>query len=222
MRPWGEYLAEQGLTVSLPRLPGHGTTWQEMNLTRWEDWYAEVDRAFDDLTNRCESIFVMGLSMGATLTIRLAEVRGAAVSGLVVVNPSLLSENPQLRALPLIKGLVKSVKGLSNDIKMAGQDEIAYDRVPTRALHSLTQLWAVTRKDLPQVTQPLLVFRSVEDHVVEPASAALLLSSVSSTDVEERLLRDSYHVATIDNDARQIFEGSLDFVRRLAPAATGS
>ena len=49
LRPWAEHLAAQGLTVSLPRLPGHGTTWQEMNRTRWEDWYAEVDRALSEL-----------------------------------------------------------------------------------------------------------------------------------------------------------------------------
>ena len=65
LRPWAEYLAEAGLSVWLPRLPGHGTTWQEMARTRWEDWYAEVDRAFDELRAKSDEIFVMGLSMGA-------------------------------------------------------------------------------------------------------------------------------------------------------------
>ena len=63
LRPWAEYLAAEGMTVSLPRLPGHGTTWQEMNRTRWEDWYAEVDRAFGELQATTDDIFVMGLSM---------------------------------------------------------------------------------------------------------------------------------------------------------------
>src|SRR6266498_2414929 len=75
LRPWGEHLAGKGLTVSLPRLPGHGTRWQEMQLTGWEDWYATVDKAFlarhEDLLaafgqgqERCEQVFVTGLSMG--------------------------------------------------------------------------------------------------------------------------------------------------------------
>ena len=34
-----------GLTVRLPRLPGHGTRWQDLNDTRWPDWYGEVERA---------------------------------------------------------------------------------------------------------------------------------------------------------------------------------
>jgi carboxylesterase len=39
--------------------------------------------------------------------------------------------------------------------------------------------------------------------------------------VEERVLHDSYHVATLDNDAPTIFEGSVEFVRRHATAALG-
>ena len=74
LRPWAEYLADAGLSVSLPRLPGHGTTWQEMARTRWEDWYAEVDRGFEDLAKRASEVFVMGLSLGACLALRLAEV----------------------------------------------------------------------------------------------------------------------------------------------------
>ncbi len=68
LRPWADYLAARGLTVSLPLLPGHGTRWQDMQLTGWQDWYAEVDRALRELLDRCEQVFVFGLSMGGALT----------------------------------------------------------------------------------------------------------------------------------------------------------
>lgn len=222
LRPWAEHLARQGLSVSLPRLPGHGTRWQDLVLTRWPDWYAEVDRAFRGLRDSCEQVFVMGLSMGACLALRLAEEHGAAVAGLVLVNPSLHSEKRALRALPLMKHLLPSVQGVANDIKRPGARELAYDRTPLRALSSLTDLWAATRADLPKVVQPLLLFRSPEDHVVEPSNSTLLLSRISSTDVEERLCVDSYHVVPLDNDAEQVFAGSVEFVHRLAPAPTPS
>lgn len=218
LRPWAEHLAAAGLTVSLPRLPGHGTTWQEMSMTRWEDWYAAVDRALDDLHAQCRQVFVMGLSMGGTLALRLAEEHGDRVSGLVLVNPSLLSTDRRLQVVPVLHRLVRSLAGIGDDIKKPGVEEGAYQRVPLSALHSLTRLWTVTRRDLAQVHQPILLFRSAVDHVVEPDSGALLRSAVSSSDVEEHVLHDSYHVATVDNDAPAIFGGSLDFVRRLAPA----
>lgn len=208
LRPWGERLAADGFSVACPRLPGHGTRWQDMNDTRWPDWYGEVDRALSALLSRCEQVFVGGLSMGGTLALRLAEQRGDDVAGLVLVNPSLATERKDVALLPVLSKVLGSRPGVANDIKKPGAREVAYDRLPLKAAWSLQQLWAVTRADLHQVRVPVLLFRSTEDHVVEPLSGALLLAGVSSTDIEERLLSDSYHVATLDNDAETIFSGS--------------
>ena len=101
--PWAEHLAGAGFRVAVPRLPGHGTSWQEMNRTRWTDWYACVDRAFSDLRAECEQVFVGGLSMGGGLAIRIAEQHGDAVAGLAVVNPSIDSADPRMRALPVLR-----------------------------------------------------------------------------------------------------------------------
>jgi carboxylesterase len=193
-----------------------------MQQTRWPDWYAEVEDAFLDLRGSCSSVFVMGLSMGGCLALRLAEVHGDAVSGLVLVNPSVMSEKRALALLPVLHRVVPSLRGISNDIALADQDEVAYARVPLRALHSLTQLWRLTRNDLSRVTQPLLLFRSAVDHVVEASNARLVLSGVNSVDVEERVLANSYHVATLDHDAAVIIDGSMAFVSRLTSAHDGS
>ncbi|MGH3341688.1 MAG: alpha/beta hydrolase [Carbonactinosporaceae bacterium] len=222
LRQWADYLGDHDITVALPLLPGHGTHWQDMALTRAEDWYAELDRAFDLLRTRCDAVFVMGLSMGGTLALRLAQRHGSAVTGLVLVNPSLLDGRPLLRLLPVLQHIVPSAPGIASDIKKPGAREVAYDRVPLGSLRSLTRLWEQTRRDLPRVTQPVLVFRSTEDHVVGPESVRLLLARIASPDVEHRLCPDSYHVATLDHDAERIFTGSLDFVHRLAPTVTGS
>ncbi|HEX7104820.1 MAG TPA: alpha/beta fold hydrolase [Acidothermaceae bacterium] len=222
LRPWAEFLADEGVSVRLPRLPGHGTQWRDLQLTRWTDWFATVEASFDELRARCDRVFVCGLSMGATLALRLAQTRGEQVAGLVLVNPSLLSLRRSMVLLPVLEKVRPSVRGIGNDTMRPHVDEGGYDRTPLRALRSLTRLWAVTRADLALVDQPLLVYRSAVDHVVEPASTAVLLSGVRSLDVEERVLRNSYHVATLDNDAELIFRGSLEFVRRLSTGAANS
>ena len=98
MRPWAEHLAAAGYTVRLPRLPGHGTTWQDTNATRWPEWYAEIERVYDELANRCEHVFAGGLSMGGTLVTRLAEEKGNAIGGLVLVNPAYATQRRFARA----------------------------------------------------------------------------------------------------------------------------
>ncbi len=222
LRPWAKHLAAAGLTVRLPRLPGHGTRWQDLNDTRWPDWYGELERAFDDLRGRCRQVFGMGLSMGGTLVIRLAEQRPADVAGLVLVNPSLGTERKDVKyALPLLHRVVPSLAGIGSDIRKPGVTELAYERTPLRAMHSLSRLWPLVVADLGLVTAPVLLYRSRVDHVVEPMSGRLLRDGASSTEVTEVILEDSFHVATLDHDAPAIFAGSLDFVRAhtSAPAA---
>ncbi|OHV35920.1 MULTISPECIES: alpha/beta hydrolase [Pseudofrankia] len=215
MRPWGEFLAAAGLTVRCPLLPGHGTRWQDLAVTGWRDWYGAVDEAFGDLRAHCSQVFVMGLSMGGTLALRLAEERGAEVAGAVTVNPSLGTDRWDAKIAPLLAKVRRSVPGIASDVKADGVAEIGYDRVSVRAFVSLRELWKITVPDLRRIVSPVLTFRSVVDHVVEPSSGRRLLAGVTSAPVTERLLPDSYHVATLDNDKETIFRGSLDFVRQL-------
>ncbi|MBK1788640.1 alpha/beta hydrolase [Prauserella cavernicola] len=215
MRPWGEFLAGRGLTVSCPRLPGHGTTWQECNRTRWTDWYDCVDAEFTALSRRCESVFVFGQSMGGTLALRLAQRRGDAVAGLALVNPSVLTRRLDAKFLPVLAPVLPSVKGLGGDIKKPGVTELAYDRTPVRAAESLRRLWKLVRADLSLVTQPLLLLHSVVDHIVEPVNSEVVARGVRSVELVDVPLRDSYHVATLDNDAPLIFERSAEFVREV-------
>jgi carboxylesterase len=221
LRPWADYLAEAGLSVRLPRLPGHGTTWQDMAHTRWEDWYAEVDRSFDELRARSDEIFVMGLSMGGCLALRLAELRGAAVSGLVLVNPSLTADTRLFALAPVLKLVVPSLKGIASDIKKENTAEVGYQRVPVKAAATLPGLWRTTQARLGDLTQPVLVYRSAVDHVVGPASLKVLRSALPGEQLEVRECADSYHVATLDNDAQAIFTGSLEFVRIHSRAGRG-
>lgn len=213
LRPWAEYLADAGLTVSLPRLPGHGTTWQDLARTRWEDWYAEIDRAYDELRATTDEIFVTGLSMGACLALRLAELRGADVSGLVLVNPSLTADTKLFWISGLMKLFVPSLKAIGSDIKKDGPTELAYERTPVKAAATLPALWRLTDRNLGEVTAPILVFRSTVDHVVGPASLEILRRELPDSQLEVRQCPNSYHVATLDNDAQTIFSASLEFVR---------
>ena len=174
LRPWAEYLAEAGLTVSVPRLPGHGTTWQEMSRTRWEDWYAEADRAYRgtaraeqrDLRDGPVHGGLPGAADGGT-----ARRRGKRPGpGQPVGGP----DTKLFLLAPALKLVVPSLPGIASDIKKEGVTELGYTRVPVRAAASLPALWRLTQSQLGEVTQPVLVYRSTVDHVVGPASMRVL------------------------------------------------
>jgi carboxylesterase len=216
MKPWAEHLHREGYAVAVPLLPGHCTQWQELNQYTYADWYGEAERAFEKLQSECELVFVAGLSMGGFLGLNLAVEKGRDVAGLILVNPAIHSERKDIKLLPVLKRLVPGFPAIGNDIKKSGMDERAYPKTPLKAIHSLILEWKVVRPRLAEITQPLLVFRSREDHVVDPSSGKIIMSTVSSRDLEERVLEDSYHVATLDNDAEAIFAGSAEFIRRVS------
>ncbi|CAL9552785.1 Thermostable monoacylglycerol lipase [Streptomyces sp. enrichment culture] len=221
LRPWARHLAARGHTVALPLLPGHGTAQRDLRVTGWQDWYAAVDRELWELRDRCERVFVCGLSMGGTLALRLAARHGDGIAGVAVVNPAITFPRVQGFALPLLRHVLPSARGVVGDIRRPDAPaEVGYDRVPLPAAYALRQLVHLVRGELPQVTQPLLLMHSAVDHVVPPGDSAVVLGSVSSTDVTELVLENSYHVATLDHDAERIFQETDAFITRVIRPAT--
>lgn len=217
LRPLARHLAAAGYTVRLPRLPGHGTTWQDLNRTRWCDWYTTLEATFVELRDRCDRVVPVGLSMGGTLATRLAEEHGRGVAGLVLINPAYLVRDWRMPALPVLQHVLPTVPGIAGDIRRpGGERELAYDRVPLKALRSQTELWRVVIRDLPRVTQPVLLLRSATDNVVPEQSSRLMLSRISSRDVTEVVLERSAHVATLDHDAELVMAETEKFVERVA------
>lgn len=193
-----------------PLLAGHGTDWRALSRTGWTDWYASAEHAFMELYARCEQVFITGISMGGCLAFRLAETQGDRVSGVVVVNPSLAGDNPLIPLAPALKYVIRAIPSIGGDIKKPGAQEGALKRTPVASVATLPAMWQATVGGLASVTQPVLVYRSTVDHVVGPTSLKVLTGALPGAEV--RMLDNSYHVATLDNDAPEIFDGTLAFI----------
>jgi carboxylesterase len=211
LRPLGESLAAAGVTVVGPLLPGHGTTdWNDLTEGTLDLWTAEADEGLDDLAS-CDSVTVVALSMGAGLALDLAARNAERVRGLVLVNPYV--RDPRLALAPVTRLFLRSVKGVGNDIKRPGQDEVCSERIPVRTLTQVHRLHMRAAQQLPSVSQPLLLMRSDDDHTVDASSAKLIMERAGSAQKELVRLTNSYHVATLDYDADVITERTLAFVR---------
>lgn len=223
MRFWAEDLARRGYTVRVPRLPGHGTRWQEMNRVAWSDWVDCVDDAYRALAASYERVAVCGLSMGGALALRLAELH-PEIAGVCLVNPAIYATDPQWRFLPAYARVVPARSAPGSDVAQiqfpgVTAEQLSYDFSPLPAAVQMWDMWRVVRSDLHRVTQPLLVFASEEDHVVDPSSVALIRTGVSTPAPEVVMLHDSYHVATVDRDAPMIFERSAAWLGPLLEQA---
>lgn len=213
LRELGEYLADKGLACHAPRLPGHGTTWEDLGTRRAEEWRGEVEAAYGKIAEGRDEVFVVALSFGAALAVDLIARHPGAVKGLVTLAGFVHTDDPRRFLAPVIKRVVKTLPGVGNDIKKPGGREIAYERIPTSATHEMLKTIAAARADLPKVDCPLLVLHGREDHTVKPYNANMIHDNVSSADKEVVWLEDSYHVITLDNDRDEVFQRTYDFIK---------
>ncbi len=218
MKPWALALNQAGCAVEVPRLPGHGTSWQDMNTTGWDHWLAESRAAVERLLAANDAVVLGGLSMGGALVLALGSEYADRVSGVMVVNPAISSTRFDVKLLPVLKYLIPARSAIGNDIKKPGVDEHGYPKTPLKAAHSMMRAWPSVVAGLPGLTAPLLYFRSTVDHVVDESSEPIILDRVGSTDVTMVRLDDSYHVATLDHDLPRIIEESLGFIDRVTTA----
>lgn len=221
-RPVAERLHREGYTVEAVRLPGHGTSVRDMARTRYPDWRAEVERSLDDLRSRCDQVVLVGHSMGGTLSLDVASARPADVAGVVAINPQILDPEQLLaRLAPVMQHIApivpRDLAGLpSNDIAKPGIPEGAYAKVPAKAGQSLIRELPRIRAQLIDLTAPLLVAYSPQDHTVPPKNATAVVEFAGSSDVTELVLERSYHVPMLDYDADELEAAIVGFVGRVS------
>ena len=215
MRPMGGWFADQGLGVAGPRLPGHGTTVEDLRFRHWTEWFAEVDTALTELRRRSQTVVVFGQSFGASLALHLAAMRPGEVEGLALTSPYVFDARHYL--LPLGRLFVRTIRGFgAGDVKKPGQDELAYDTMPVRAVGTMAELMKLVRAELPGIRTPVLVFRPSEDHSIPASNPQRVVDTIGSERKELIDCPSSYHVISLDHDAPMVRGRVLAFARELA------
>jgi carboxylesterase len=221
LRRLGEVLAEQGFHCHAPTLPGHGTTPQDLERTRWQDWAACVQDAFNDLAADCSEVVVAGQSMGGTLALHLAarDHRVRAVASLAA--PIWLS-GPIPPLLPIITRLVRWHRA-GDDIDLwhpgAVEELHSYGMRPTRSINELRRVCSVVRNELAEIRAPVFVLHGERDRTIDPRCANEIAQRlVGSEAVQLRMLPRSGHAISVDVDRDIVNRDILHWFERFAPA----
>lgn len=212
MLPWAQAFADAGYTVDLPVLPGHVTRWQELAKTPYTEIISAVERAYEALAANHQRVYVAGMSMGGALALHLGATHRPAA--LALINPGLTIASPVAKLTGALRFVLPSIPSIANDIAKPGGDEHAYDRTPIGGVHQLRKLFGQTIAALPKIVAPMIVFRSEQDHVVPESSIEVLRKGLTpAVELRLRRLPRSFHVATLDYEAEQIFAESIEFFK---------
>ena len=221
LRRLGEVLAGHGFRCYAPTLPGHGTTPQDLERTRWQDWAARVAEAFDELASQCDDVVVAGQSMGGTLALHLA-AHDLRVRGVATLAAPIWLSGPLPPLLPLLKHVVRWHRA-GDDVDLWNPDAVeelhSYGIRPTRSIDELRRVCAVVRNELAEVRAPVLVVHGERDRSIDPRCAREIVRRlVGSEAVRLEMLPRSGHAISVDVDRDRVSEDIVGWFERFVPA----
>ena len=223
--PLARGLADHGFCVSAPLLSGHGGSAADLAATRWQDWLASADAAFDRLraASGGRPVALAGFSMGGLLALRLARLRPHSVSALVIMSAPLRQRDSQIalvRAWTHLPAFLR--RGPLATIRKRGGSDVTDDKVraenpaltemPLAGIVELIELAEVVRRDLTFIHLPALIVHGERDRTVPQQASFELAGSVASDLVERLWLQRSGHLVAVDVDRAQLCQAVVRFL----------
>lgn len=227
MRYLGERLAARGMRVRGVKLAGHAGAPEDLGLASYDNWYESVVHGLEELRQYGEPNVVVGLSMGAVLSARVAADQREAVAGLVMLAPAFFMPTSTAMKIKLVRMLGSFTANLY--LYRSGGSDI-YDAaarrvhpkcalIPLSAPMKLVDLCAVVKPKLPQITQPALVMHAKRDHTCPiRKNVDYVMKHLGSPEKRAVELDESYHVITVDCEKESVANEVIEFAERFRVA----
>jgi carboxylesterase len=215
VRPVAEALVVRGVRARGPWMAGHEEGAEVLAKTSWQAWVEGARRELVTLQAEHDRVFLVGMSMGGLVGLRLAETE--EIDAIVVIGTPLVLAPPLPQLLPLLRRFVSSrPKKDGSDIRdpAARARHPSLPVMPFSAIAELISLQSQVIPDLAKVRAPILVAHGRLDRTARPRDAERILEEVGSSDKELFFLERSGHVATVDYDGPALARAAADFLGR--------
>ena len=211
------FLKNKNYHVILNNLPGHGTTIEDCNNSKYQDWldYSKIELA--KLCSQTDSVFIVGCSMGGVIGLYLASlfpISGLIVGG-VVLRFKLYFSTYYLNTVlcHFIKTREKKLtfpKELRDSIDFYG-----YQEYPLKALNEFRKMNKFVKKNLHKITAPSLIIHSNNDQVSIRKNVDIIYTRIKSQ-VKQILevKHASHNLFDTNQDTELIFHQILKFIEK--------
>jgi carboxylesterase len=215
LRYLGERIRDAGFTVSIPRLPGHGTRGEDFLETSWKDWLRRTCDEYFDLKGRFDRVYLAGLSMGALLVLILAARFNP--EKIVLGAPAITNSDRLIKLTPLMRlfftSLPKKGYSYSGPPEYAGISEEYWNRKWAGPAADLYRLQRLARKSLPEVRSDTLIIVSEKDGTVPLKAAEIIEDGIASKKIRRITLKESGHVVFNGSERERVAEEVVAWLR---------
>lgn len=232
-------LEAAGYKIDIPMIPGYADKEGPIN---WHTWLEEVEAQFELLKNECQTVSVVGLSMGSVLAMALAQRRND-IDGMVLLSPLLRYDG---WATPWYHFLIRFVYavgfrnwswqekypyGIANAelrrrvqkaVEQGEASEVGSAFISARHMDAAQSMMRSVRATLSHIHVPLLVVHAVDDETAAPRNAEEIMHRVNSEKRRVVWLGDSYHIITVDNERELVVNETARFIDECRASVSSS
>lgn len=216
----GQRLNQAGYTVSLPRLPGHGTNAQDFQASRAEDWLRRSIDSYLDLHTEYEKVYVTGLSMGGILTVLLASL--FPIPRIALAAPAITNTNKKIYLTPFLRFFrKKKPKDYTEEDENPERQAIASEYWKfyySQQLYELLRLQLKAKRALRKVSADTLTIVSKQDFTVPLSVADLIEKKIAAQHNRRVVLEKSDHVLVNDVEKEIVADEIIKWFRDEASA----
>lgn len=216
-----QHLAKQGYKVKADNLPGHGTSIQDCNHTSYTEWLLFVEQGVAEMYSSCDKVIVIGVSMGAVLTLHLGTI--FPLDGLISASPVFKFKNEfDVRILARLfhrfkSSIPKKSTFQPNKLKLVTSGFYGYNQYPISALNEMRKLVDRVKLNLHKISSPSLLIHSKIDQTALFENFEIVKQSLHNTNPETLIVNEAEHnlFDTDGNDKMIIFDTVDNFVQNI-------
>lgn len=214
-----EYLSTFDYHVRANNLPGHGTSIDDCNLTKYNEWITFVEKDIAEMYTKCDKVIVLGVSMGALLALNLATV--FPLDGIVLGGCLLEFKNEfNVRIMARLFNKIKPKIPKQTQFKEKDSNHIhfyGYNQYPLIALNEMRKLVDTVSKKLHKITCQTLIIHSKDDKTALFKNHTLLKSLMVNAKIDCLVLENAgHHIFDPDkNNQDIIFQAITKFSKKV-------
>ncbi|KYG57571.1 alpha/beta hydrolase [Planococcus maritimus] len=214
VRMLGRFLETKGYTSIAPHYAGHGVAPEELVGTGPEDWWQDVEEAYQTLIDKgYQEIAVAGLSLGGVFSLKLGYTK--PIKGIVTMCAPMHMKSTDLMYQGVLDYAREYKKYEGKDDKLIEEEMKKFQEKPMETLAALRELIGEVRNNVDHVYSPLFVVQGSLDKVINPESANIIHDEAESTDKRIKWYEKSGHVITLDQEKKQLHEDIYEFLESL-------
>lgn len=195
--------------ISTPTLPGHGPD-ESLKGVTYKEWLEAAEQALINLLDRCDTVYIIGFSMGGMIASYLASKY--EVEKLVLLSAAAYYFNPK-QFLKDIKHMVKDgVRGRLTENELYQRYRRKIVETPIAATYQFTQAVRSIRPLIKDVTVPTLIIQGEQDGLIPKKSAQYLYESIPAPEKKVLYFKKSKHMICHDCEKEQLFKEVSNFL----------